>query len=62
AATVAGSPEGEGRVKALLGIEAIFGTDLPANAAFVTAVTTAYQALVAQGARATVAALAARLG
>jgi fructuronate reductase len=62
AATVAGSAEGEARVKALLGLSAIFGTDLPQNATFVKAVTDAYLALVANGARATVKALAARLG
>ncbi|KEY57151.1 fructuronate reductase [Serratia sp. DD3] len=44
-------------VKALLSIEAIFGTDLIANDTFVTAVTEAYQRILDQGARAAVASL-----
>ncbi|WP_058909976.1 mannitol dehydrogenase family protein [Entomohabitans teleogrylli] len=55
---VAGSPEGEARVHALLGISAIFGADLPANPLFVAKVTDAYSQLLDQGARATVAAYA----
>jgi fructuronate reductase len=62
ARTVAASADGAERVKALLGIAAIFGTDLPAEPAFVQAVTEAYLALARDGARATVKALAARLG
>ncbi|MGF1688981.1 fructuronate reductase [Photobacterium japonica] len=44
-------------VKAILGIEAIFGTDLINNDAFVTAVTKAYQLIITKGARAAVASL-----
>ena len=39
---VAASADGEARVKALLGIEAIFGVELPQELRFVTAVTRAY--------------------
>ncbi len=40
---VAASADGEARVKALtLGIEAIFGVELPQESRFVTAVTRAY--------------------
>ena len=53
--TVADSEQGEARVKALLGIQAIFGTDLPADTEFVAAVTRAYLALLTSGAKATVA-------
>ncbi|MFV3240764.1 D-mannonate oxidoreductase, partial [Klebsiella pneumoniae] len=56
---VAASADGEARVKALLGIEAIFGVELPQESRFVTAVTRAYLALQRQGAKATVAAWAA---
>lgn len=56
---VAASAEGEARVKALLGIEAIFGLALPQEPRFVSAVTRAYLALQRQGAKATVAAWAA---
>ena len=52
---VAASADGEARVKALLGIEAIFGRELPQEARFVSAVTRAYVALQRQGAKATVA-------
>jgi fructuronate reductase len=55
---VAASADGEARVKALLGIEAIFGRELPQEARFVSAVTRAYVALQRQGAKATVAAWA----
>ena len=55
---VAASADGEARVKALLGIEAIFGVELPQELRFVTAVTRAYSAAAA-GAKATVAAWAA---
>ncbi|MEO3988727.1 mannitol dehydrogenase family protein [Pseudocitrobacter cyperus] len=54
-ATVAQSEEGEARVKALLGIEAIFGNELPHEAKFVAQVTKAYKSLLTQGAKATVA-------
>lgn len=46
---VAASADGEARVKALLGIEAIFGRELPQEARFVSAVTRAYVALQRQG-------------
>ena len=46
---VAASADGEARVKALLGIEAIFGVELPQELRFVTAVTRAYLALQRQG-------------
>jgi len=49
------SAEGEARVKALLGIEAIFGNELPHEKAFVSEVNRAYQLLQRQGAKATVA-------
>ncbi len=52
---VNGSEEGEPRVMALLGIEAIFGKELPQERAFVEQVQQAYQQLLAQGAKATVA-------
>lgn len=58
---VSSSAEGEARVEALLGIEAIFGRDLPKERAFVTQVQNAYQMLLAKGAKATVAQFAARL-
>jgi fructuronate reductase len=54
------SAEGEARVKALLSIEAIFGSELPLDTTFVKQVLTAYQALVANGAKATVAAYIAK--
>ncbi|WP_404995757.1 mannitol dehydrogenase family protein, partial [Cronobacter sakazakii] len=49
------SEEGEARVKALLSIREIFGDDLPARTEFVAQVTQAYQLLLDNGARATVA-------
>lgn len=52
---VAASAEGEARVAALLGIESVFGEDLPHNTAFVAQVNDFYQLLLRQGARATVA-------
>ncbi|CUU24646.1 putative oxidoreductase YdfI [Duffyella gerundensis] len=52
---VAASAEGEARVAALLGIESVFGEDLPHNADFVAQVNDCYQQLLRQGARATVA-------
>ncbi|EOW1323564.1 mannitol dehydrogenase family protein, partial [Raoultella ornithinolytica] len=55
---VQNSAEGPERVKALLGIEAIFGRDLPQNGRFVDAVTSAWLSLKARGAKATVAAWA----
>lgn len=58
---VKGSAEGEARVKALLGIEAIFGKELPLENAFVAQVNRAYQLLLANGAKATVAQYAANL-
>jgi fructuronate reductase len=56
---VKGSAEGEERVKALLGIEAIFGNELPHEHAFVSEVNRAYQLLLRQGAKVTVAQYAA---
>ncbi|MFU0922835.1 mannitol dehydrogenase family protein [Kluyvera sichuanensis] len=53
------SEEGEARVKALLGIEAIFGKDLPKEAKLVEQVTAAYLSLLSKGAKATVAEFAA---
>jgi fructuronate reductase len=58
--TVKQSPEGEARVKALLGIEAIFGKELPLESAFVKHVTNAYLLLLEKGAKATVAQYATR--
>ncbi|MRS15946.1 fructuronate reductase [Enterobacteriaceae bacterium RIT691] len=55
------SEQGESRVKALLGIEAIFGKELPQESTFVAQVSEAYQLLLAKGARATVAQYAAAL-
>ena len=54
-AAVKSSAEGESRVRALLGIEAIFGKELPREAVFVDAVMKAYQTLLQKGAKATVA-------
>ncbi|MBA0035143.1 mannitol dehydrogenase family protein [Pantoea sp. BIGb0393] len=51
---VANSEEGAARVKALLGLKAVFGDDLLQQTAFVTRLTELYQQLVQQGARATV--------
>ncbi|WP_318377576.1 fructuronate reductase [Enterobacter sp.] len=56
---VNGSAEGEERVNALLGIEAIFGNELPHEHAFVSEVNRAYQLLLRQGAKATMAQYAA---
>jgi fructuronate reductase (EC 1.1.1.57) len=55
------SEQGEARVKALLGIEAIFGHELPLESNFVRKVTEAYLSLLAKGAKATVANFAAKL-
>ncbi|HDR2399065.1 TPA: mannitol dehydrogenase family protein [Enterobacter bugandensis] len=55
------SGEGEARVKALLSIEAVFGTELPQDAIFVQQIITAYKALLANGAKATVAQYIAKL-
>lgn len=52
---VQASEEGESRVKALLGIEAIFGKELPLEARFVDAVMAAYRLLLEKGAKAAVA-------
>ncbi|HCC5973757.1 TPA: fructuronate reductase [Citrobacter koseri] len=49
------SAEGEARVKALLGVEAIFGNELPHEPLFVAQVTQAYLSLLENGAKATVA-------
>lgn len=57
---VNGSEEGESRVMALLGIEAIFGKELLQERAFVEQVQQAYQQLLAKGAKATVAQYAQR--
>ena len=54
---VGNSREGAERVLALLQLETVFGRDLPDSLRFVKAVTDAYLTLLAQGARATVAAL-----
>ncbi|MEA5104215.1 mannitol dehydrogenase family protein [Pantoea sp. S18] len=51
---VANSEDGAARVKALLGLNAVFGDDLQQQPAFVSRVTELYQQLVQQGARATV--------
>lgn len=51
---VANSEDGAPRVKALLGLNAVFGDDLQQQPAFVSRVTELYQQLVKQGARATV--------
>ncbi|CAI1089425.1 Mannitol 2-dehydrogenase [Serratia entomophila] len=57
AALVAGSEQGQPRVLALLQLEAVFGRDLPGNPTFVSAIGHAYRQLLAQGAKAAVAAL-----
>jgi fructuronate reductase len=57
---VASSAEGEPRVMALLQMSSVFGCDLPDNQRFVNAVTSAYLALLARGAKATVARVLAR--
>ncbi|ALX96261.1 D-mannonate oxidoreductase [Serratia fonticola] len=57
---VANSAEGEPRVMALLQMTSVFGRDLPDNQRFVNAVTSAYLALLARGAKATVARVLAR--
>lgn len=54
------SQEGESRVQALLGIDAIFGTELPHEGLFTRKVTDAYLSLLADGAKATVAKYAAK--
>lgn len=58
---VQSSAEGAARVRALLGIEAIFGNELPHEKAFVEQVTQAYLQLLDMGAKATLAARAAAL-
>ena len=58
---VQNSAEGESRVEALLAIEAIFGNELPQVALFTQAVKEAYQTLLAEGAKATVAKYAAKM-
>jgi fructuronate reductase len=58
-AAVQGSAEGASRVEALLGIEAIFGKELPQDKDFVEAVKQAYLTLLDKGAKATVAQYAA---
>ena len=55
------SNEGEDRVQALLAIDAIFGRELPQVELFKNQVTQAYLALLAEGAKATVAKYAAKL-
>ncbi|ERK09329.1 D-mannonate oxidoreductase [Serratia fonticola AU-AP2C] len=57
---VANSAEGEPRVMALLQMTSVFGRDLPDNQRFVNVVTNAYLALLARGAKATVARVLAR--
>ena len=51
---VAGSSEGEERVRSLLALKHIFGEDLPESAAFVSRVNHFYRLLLSQGARQTV--------
>jgi fructuronate reductase len=58
---VRSSHEGEERVQALLAIDAIFGRELPQVELFKNQVTKAYLALLAEGAKATVAKYAAKL-
>jgi len=58
---VKASAQGEARVMALLGIDAIFGKELPLETRFVKQVTEAYLSLLAKGAKATVAEFAAKL-
>ncbi|WP_436858572.1 mannitol dehydrogenase family protein [Citrobacter tructae] len=58
---VQNSDEGESRVDSLLGIEAIFGNELPHVAAFTQKVKEAYLELLALGAKATVARYVAKL-
>ena len=53
--TCANSQQGSERVNALLGLDTIFGTELPQQQVFVDAVTAAYQSLMSVGAKATVA-------
>ncbi len=55
------SAQGEARVLALLGIDAIFGSELPKDATFVAQVQNAYQTLLEKGAKAAVAQYAAAL-
>jgi len=55
-AAVGSSADGEARVKALLGVDAIFGEALANNAYFVEQVTRAYQLLLDKGAKGAVAA------
>lgn len=55
-AAVGSSADGEARVKALLGIDAIFGEALANNAYFVEQITRAYQLLLDKGAKGAVAA------
>ncbi|UXY08881.1 mannitol dehydrogenase family protein [Kosakonia sp. ML.JS2a] len=55
------SAQGEARVQALLGIDAIFGSELPKDATFVAQVKNAYQTLLEKGAKAAVAQYAAAL-
>lgn len=57
-AAVRASQEGDARVQALLGIEAIFGNELPHEKAFTGKVMQAYRMLCERGAKATVAAFA----
>ncbi len=54
---VNGSAEGEARVKALLSLEVVFGSELPNNERFVSSVTGAYQQLLDLGAKESVARL-----
>lgn len=50
---VRNSAQGEARVQALLGLEAIFGQDLPQQREFVTTVTRYYQSLLQHGVKQT---------
>jgi fructuronate reductase len=53
-----GAPDAPARVRAVLGLPEIFGTDLPGDERFLRAVTEAYGVLMEQGARSAAAALA----
>ena len=58
---VRNSEQDEQRVQALLGIESLFGKELPLESRFTQRVTEAYLSLLAKGAKATVAEYAAKL-
>ncbi|SQI35052.1 Polyol:NADP oxidoreductase [Leminorella richardii] len=60
-ALVNGSTEGEARVKALLSLNVVFGSELPKDERFVSAVVSAYQQLLELGAKEAVAQLVKKL-